>query len=167
MWHKTNLMVQSRLVTHWRDLIMCLDTQLEVSLVRHKPFHNQLIFASVYSPSSPYWSEGLVDAPWGQPLAPCLPADARPSCCGQGTRKGCILQHSVRWSTGSHVGKITTGRNAATSARKLQTPLHSCHLLPYSQQSSGLSCLHTTSAATYCIAHGDNNSHSAVWTATR
>lgn len=65
-----------------------------------------------HSPSSPSWSEGFPGARWGQPSAPSLPADVQPSCCPQGTRKGCILQQSAGKTVAGHVDGIKAGRGA-------------------------------------------------------
>lgn len=96
---------------------MRLDAQ---SWRRHKPIHEMSYTISLRmfepflsnSPSSPSWSEGFVGARWGQPSAPSLLADARPSCCPQGARTGCILHQSAGKTKGGHVGRITAERSA-------------------------------------------------------
>lgn len=124
------------------SVITCLDSQLAGepgSAIN--PFIDwvaQSAYVSVSTPSnspcSSFCNWGFLGARWKQPLAPSLPADVRPSCCPQGTRKDRILRPPAgettatkgqqRWDLNSGQGKqrcysrcYKTNNPASTPAR--------------------------------------------------
>lgn len=112
--HSTKQILTRRFASAYLSHVTCLDNQLasEAGTVI-SPFikwvtQSAYTFVPILhnSPSAPSWSEGFVGARWGLPRTSSLPADARPFCCFQGTRKGGIVQQSAGAITVSHVGRI-------------------------------------------------------------